>query len=72
MILAKKLYNCFFISFTALGYECYDYNDADRKKNLPEQEMCEKAGVGFVFSRGEEIKAPGCDGCWCCKPLCMD
>ena len=52
-----------------LGYECYHYTDADRAKNLPEQAMCESAGTGYVFSRGDENQAPGCGDCWCCKPL---
>ena len=31
--------------------------------------MCESAGIGFVFSEGDESKAPGCGTCDCCKPL---
>ena len=31
--------------------------------------MCESAGNGFVFSQGDESKAPGCGNCWCCSPV---
>ena len=24
--------------------------------------------IYFVFSHGDEKKAPGCGGCWCCMP----
>jgi len=53
----------------ATGYECYHYTNSDREKNLPERQMCESAGVGFVFSIGDETQAPGCGNCFCCRPL---
>ena len=39
------------------------------RKNLPVREMCESAGVGFVFANGDESQAPGCGNCHCCKLL---
>ena len=32
------------------------------------KEVCE-SHYGFIFTKGDETKAPGCsDGCWCCQP----
>jgi len=50
------------------AYECYHWTEADLKSDLPEEEKCENKGVGFVWSQGDESKAPGCGGCWCCQP----
>ena len=33
------------------------------------KEVCE-SHPGFIFTKGDVSKAPGCTGgCWCCKPI---
>ena len=57
------------------NYECYDWTEEDKKKfwingvyhfDL-EKPTCE-AYPGHIFTQGDDTKAPGCGGCWCCKP----
>ena len=54
------------------SYKCYHYTvDEDAMIDSEERnkEVCERH-PGFVFSKGDESKAPGCsNGCWCCQPI---
>ena len=52
-----------------LAFKCYTYTDAGLEKNHLDKQSCENAGVGFVFSKGDDKMAPGCGSCWCCQPL---
>ena len=58
-----------------MNYECYDWTEEDKQKfwingvyhfNL-EKPTCE-AYPGYIFTQGDDTMAPGCGGCWCCKP----
>ena len=54
-------------------YKCYHWTD-DEKENhnqggwsvQNEKKTCEEHG--FIFSHGNDYKAPGCGTCWCCQP----
>ena len=55
----------------ASRYKCYQYTheeEASITNEDGEKEMCE-AHQGFVFSKGDDSLAPGCnEKCWCCQP----
>ena len=56
-------------------YKCYDWTSEDLTKFWIdgiyhfelEDDTCE-AYPGHIFTRGDDTKAPGCGGCWCCQP----
>ena len=57
-----------------LRYKCYDWSDEDKVKltqggssNEIQKRTCE-GYENFVFSEGDNSKAPGCGSCWCCQP----
>ena len=54
------------------SYECYHYTvDEDEMidSEAKNKEVCE-SHPGFIFTKGDVSKAPGCtSGCWCCKPI---
>ena len=54
-------------------YKCYAWSSDDLEKNNQggwsaqnEKTTCEE--YGYIYSQGDENKAPGCGGCWCCQP----
>ena len=59
-----------------LTYKCYEWTKDDQKK-LDQggwsvqilKETCEE--YGYIFSEGDDSKAPGCGECWCCQPEVM-
>ena len=71
------------ISFLAhkLGmqtYECYDWTHEDIAHfwiNCTHDSELEEATCvdhpGYIFTEGNETLAPGCGGCFCCKPTGM-
>ena len=57
-----------------MAYKCYHWTKEDKEKNGlgghsigNEKETCE-SNRNFVYSQGDEKKAPGCGNCWCCQP----
>ena len=59
--------------FVARTYKCYDWTDDDLWSISAggwsvksQKDTCEQHG--YIFSQGDENKAPGCGGCWCCQP----
>ena len=54
-------------------YSCYEWTDEEEEllkneNDVFQRDYCESK-PGFVFSEGDETKAPGCGTCWCCEPL---
>ena len=50
------------------AFKCYHWTEAD-KQQLPKigpQRVC--LNKGFVWARGIEALAPGCQKCGCCQP----
>merc|ERR1739844_33549 len=53
-------------------YTCHRFTPEQNEKitvdNKTQQEVCEALGYGYKFTKGDNTKAPGCNGCWCCRP----
>jgi len=53
-------------------FECHHYTDDEKDRMLsgsePESWVCQGAGHGFLYTEGQDRLAPGCGGCYCCKP----
>ena len=60
--------------FAELRYKCYDWSNEDLVKidlagssDEIQKRTCE-GYENFVFTKGDDSKAPGCGNCWCCQP----
>lgn len=56
--------------FLDTAWKCYQYTveeDAQITNEDENREMCERHD-GFIWTRGDDSKAPGCGTCWCCQP----
>ena len=60
--------------FPESPYKCYHWSEKDLEKNHnggwsieKEKRTCE-GYENFIFTLGDDSKAPGCGGCWCCQP----
>ena len=58
----------------AKSYKCYGWTPKDRRemgskmyKGDTRKKYCENT-LGFVYSKGDDSKAPGCGKCACCEP----
>ena len=59
----------------AITYKCYHWtaNDlinigSEGGSVKSQKNTCEQHGNIFIDMPGDEYKAPGCGGCWCCQP----
>jgi len=59
-------------------YKCYQWSEKDLEQNHnggwsieKEKRTCE-GYENFIFTQGDDSKAPGCGGCWCCQPKNKD
>ena len=53
------------------SYKCYQYTTSEDEmidSEAKNREICE-GHPGFIFTKGDESKAPGCYYCWCCQPV---
>ena len=55
-------------------FECYHWSSEDRVtinaeggNSQAEKKTCE-SHFGFIYSQGDDSKAPECGGCSCCQP----
>ena len=59
----------YYFNTESVSDECYNYTEEDRGHLIIDDEpaVCE-AHSGYIFTHGNDRLAPGCGGCWCCKP----
>lgn len=51
-------------------WDASDIRHADFKDESKQPAICEMhrgKGYDYKFTKGDDKKAPGCDGCWCCR-----
>ena len=73
--------NCFllFNNFKTLSffpefpYKCYHWSEKDLEQihkewSIEKEKRTCEGYENFIFTLGDDSKAPGCGGCWCCQP----
>merc|ERR1712142_791641 len=54
------------------SYSCFHWTKEQEQKiisgALKPEKLCREQGDGFIFSGGDDSKAPGCGTCGCCQP----
>ena len=60
--------------FVETPYECYHWSKKENERNLNggwsienERKTCESY-TNFIYTQGDDSKAPGCGACYCCQP----